>query len=116
MSERERALVRLLWKAENALYAVGGLFYKAGEFLGDLGGSLLRAYCADCGLGTLASGEFYMLRDAVWLDANLEGADYLCFGCVRTRLGRELRQSDFTTAPLNFENPDVFAYWKGLEP
>jgi hypothetical protein len=109
-------LLRLLWKVERALYAGADLCERAGILVGEWSGALLRAYCADCGLDTLASGEFYMLRDAVWLEANPEGVDYLCFGCVRRRLGRELRQSDFAPAPFNTDNPGVVAYRAGLEP
>ena len=63
----------------------------------------LRAsfHCLDCGVDTLANGEWYMLRDDVWLEANPVDDGKLCVGCVEERLGRKLGRENFTDAPIN---------------
>jgi hypothetical protein len=69
-----------------------------------------RSHCADCGHGTLALGEYYMVKDEVWEKAwanrrkpwhELFGLDILCIGCLERRLGRTLTPCDFTDAPIN---------------
>jgi hypothetical protein len=57
--------------------------------------------CLDCGLDTIESGDYYMLRDAVWLEGNPAEAGMLCLECVEKRLGRLLTPWDFSTAPIN---------------
>jgi len=66
--------------------------------------------CADCGVGTLTLGEYYMVKDAVWVQAwagrrkpwhELPGQQVLCIGCLEERLGRTLMACDFTDAPVN---------------
>jgi hypothetical protein len=61
--------------------------------------------CRGCGADTVAIREYYMLEDAVWLEANGSDAGMLCIGCVEERLGRRLTVADFTVAPVNWE-PD----------
>jgi hypothetical protein len=64
--------------------------------------------CADCQVDTGATGEWYMVRDAVWERAwpGTSQPDYvrtydepcryiLCIGCLEARLGRELTRQDF---------------------
>jgi hypothetical protein len=69
--------------------------------------------CADCGVGTITLGEFYMVKDEVWEQAwcgrrkswhGMPGQEILCIGCLEHRIGHTLMASDFTDAPVN--NPD----------
>jgi hypothetical protein len=66
--------------------------------------------CTDCGVGTMAPGEYYMVADSVWEQAwagrrktwhSLPGQEYLCIGCPEQRIGRTLTGADFTDAPVN---------------
>jgi hypothetical protein len=57
--------------------------------------------CLDCDVNTVETGEYYSLRDDVWLKANPAGAGMLCIGCVETRLGRRLASRDFDGALIN---------------
>lgn len=58
--------------------------------------------CADCGRCTDKLGEFYMVRDDVWLAAGMTpDGGLLCIGCLEDRLGRSLCADDFTDAPCN---------------
>jgi hypothetical protein len=41
----------------------------------------------DCGADTLEIGDYYMLHDELWLEANRDDDGMLCFDCVETRLG-----------------------------
>jgi hypothetical protein len=59
--------------------------------------------CLGCGVDTAEIGEYYMVRDEVWLRVNPGRAGMLCIGCVEKRLGRPLNPLDFTDAPINFE-------------
>jgi hypothetical protein len=70
--------------------------------------------CADCGLGTLTAGEWYMINDGVWEQAwlgrrktwhgRVAGQEVLCIGCLEQRLGRTLVASDFSDMLVN--DPD----------
>lgn len=60
-----------------------------------------RSACLDCGTLTWLIGEYYMLQDRVWSEANPAGKGMLCIGCLEHRLGRRLEPSDFTGAPIN---------------
>jgi hypothetical protein len=58
--------------------------------------------CADCGVDTDKIHEYYMVHDVVWQEAGGKRDDMmLCVGCLEKRLGRELKPSDFSDAPLN---------------
>ena len=59
-----------------------------------------RFYCLDCGFDTYY-GEYYMLADKLWLQANPKIDGMLCIGCVEKRLGRKLKKEDFINCPLN---------------
>ena len=61
-------------------------------------------HCGDCGTDTVQIGEFYMVHDALWAQAQDAGraCPILCIGCIEARLGRRLRGPDFNAAPLNF--------------
>jgi hypothetical protein len=74
--------------------------------------------CADCGIGTLTLGEYYMVKDDVWEQAwagrrkawhgKVPGQEILCIGCLEQRIGRTLTSSDFTDAPVNdLTDPDI---------
>jgi len=74
------------------------------ELFGELAGERAARrghFCLDCGVDTIRIGEFYMLHDPVWLQANPDRAGMLCIDCVETRLGRRLGPGDFTAAPIN---------------
>jgi hypothetical protein len=72
--------------------------------------------CADCGVGTIQLGEWYMVRDDVWEQAwrgqrkwwhsRVPGQEILCVGCLEKRLGRTLMACDFDGAPVNDPNKD----------
>ncbi len=61
--------------------------------------------CHDCRMETshlkAPYGEWYMVWDRVWRLAADNSVDFLCIGCLESRLGRELVPLDFNTAPLN---------------
>jgi len=63
---------------------------------GVVGGS-----CMDCGIDTMARGEYYMLRDTIWRTLNPLVLGMLCFRCAEGRLGRPLHGGDFSSAPVN---------------
>jgi hypothetical protein len=74
---------------------------------------LIVSACADCGLGTVRLGEWYMVRDDVWEQAwrgrrkpwqVLPGQQVLCISCLEKRLGRTLMACDFTDASVNDPN------------
>jgi hypothetical protein len=72
---------------------------------------LIVSACADCGIGTIRIGEWYMVHDAVWEQAwagrrkswhgKVPGQEILCIGCLEIRLGRTLTAFDFTDAEVN---------------
>ena len=75
--------------------------------------------CKDCGVDTTpctgkrgcrhgGRWEHYMVKDAIWKaakmppgDGRFSGKGFLCIGCLETRIGRQLKPKDFTTAPIN---------------
>ena len=57
--------------------------------------------CLDCGIDTMATDEYYMVLDDVWLKGVPDGQGMLCIGCLEKRLGRQLVASDFIAAPIN---------------
>lgn len=74
---------------------------------------LIVSTCADCGLGTIRAGEWYMVRNDVWEQAwrnrrkwwhDLPGQEVLCIGCLEQRLGRTLVAGDFNAVPVNDPN------------
>jgi hypothetical protein len=72
---------------------------------------LIVSTCADCGLGTIRAGEWYMVKNAVWEQAwagrrkswhgRVPGQEILCIACLEQRLGRTLMAYDFTDAEVN---------------
>jgi hypothetical protein len=68
--------------------------------------------CADCGVCTLAIGEYYMVEDTLWEQAwagrQRQGPELLCIGCLEARIGRSLVAGDFKRVPLNDpEGPEI---------
>ena len=56
--------------------------------------------CIDCSVMTMGY-EYYMVTDKVWLKANPKEKGMLCIGCLEERLGRKLKNKDFTKCLLN---------------
>lgn len=55
----------------------------------------------DCKIDTGKSYEHYMLVDSIWVLVHNSNRGMLCVGCCETRLGRELRYSDFNSSHVN---------------
>jgi hypothetical protein len=82
------------------------------------GANKLGGRCCDCGIDTLASNEWYVVKDDVWDQAwvgrcrsqyVIPGSgglidEFLCIGCLEQRIGRTLCHTDFTDAPINNPN------------
>ena len=61
-----------------------------------------RYRCAGCRLDVLEHREIFVLDDNVWHAlAGTDANKFLCLACVETRLGRQLRPSDFPNWPVN---------------
>jgi hypothetical protein len=69
--------------------------------------------CVDCGIGTITTEEWYMVKDEVWEQVwcgrrkswhQMPGTEILCIGCLEQRLGRTLTATDFADAPINDPN------------
>jgi hypothetical protein len=56
--------------------------------------------CKDCGINTLYSEEYYMVKDSIWKTYGVNRG-MLCIGCLETRLGRTLTANDFSDVPIN---------------
>jgi hypothetical protein len=64
--------------------------------------------CADCGIGTITAGEWFMVHNHVWEQAwagrrkswqrRVPGQEILCIGCLERRIGRTLTGHDITHA------------------
>jgi len=63
-----------------------------------------RFCCIDCGKCTHCSGEYYMVRDALWEAAGIapEGS-MLCLADLERRIGRTLTTNDFTAKMPSFD-------------
>jgi hypothetical protein len=61
-----------------------------------------RYMCLDCRQDILLAGEFFGLRDEVWLKANPRDDGMMCIGCIEARLGRQLTPEDFEGTPLDW--------------
>jgi hypothetical protein len=62
---------------------------------------VLDGSCMDCGVDTMARGEYYSLKDSVWRAINPLVIGHLCLACAEDRLGRDLHGGDFSSAPIN---------------
>jgi hypothetical protein len=70
------------------------------------GWPVVLSACADCGIGTVTLGEYYMVRNDIWEQAwagrrkwwyrHVPGQEILCIACLEARIGRELTVDDFT--------------------
>jgi hypothetical protein len=59
--------------------------------------------CIDCRTDVAAIGDYYHLRDEVWVgQLKLCWDDNLCIRCLERRLGRGLCLDDFDDWPCNF--------------
>jgi hypothetical protein len=56
--------------------------------------------CQDCPEDTLG-GDYYMVHNDLWNRAHPNRVGMLCLPCLELRVGRRLRVSDFTNAPIN---------------
>lgn len=56
--------------------------------------------CQDCPQDTLG-GDYYMVHNELWDRVHPSGDGMLCLPCLEKRVGRRLRLSDFTDAPVN---------------
>jgi hypothetical protein len=74
----------------------------------------MSAICTDCGTDTTpctgkrgcrhkGKWEWYMVRNTLWKRAGMTDG-FLCVGCLENRIGRKLKPSDFSEAPVN--DPD----------
>ena len=65
----------------------------------------IEGRCLDCKEETIfradRADEYYMIHDALWLQAHPARKGKLCIGCLEQRLGRRLTPADFTDAPVN---------------
>jgi hypothetical protein len=65
----------------------------------------IEGRCLDCKEETSfrsdRADEWYMVHDALWLQAHPTGQGKLCIGCLERRLNRRLKSDDFTDAPVN---------------
>lgn len=43
----------------------------------------------------------YMVNDTIWKEAKLNKKDKLCLPCLSKRIGRKIKTTDFTNAPIN---------------
>lgn len=59
--------------------------------------------CHDCGVNTWEIQEYYMIHNHLW---EIHGVKIgmLCVGCLEERFGRQLRPTDFTLVPINWES------------
>jgi hypothetical protein len=57
--------------------------------------------CLDRGVDRLEIGEYYMIDDRLWLEANPGDSGMLCIGCLEDQFGRRLQPSDLIPAPIN---------------
>jgi hypothetical protein len=66
---------------------------------------LAGLFCADCKVDVAATGQYYHLRDEVWVgELGLGWHDNLCLGCLEKRLGRKVGLDDFDMVwPCNRE-------------
>jgi hypothetical protein len=64
---------------------------------------LILSACADCGVGTIRLGEWYLVRDDVWEQA------WHARRKSWQRLGRTLVAADFTAASVNDPHKNIIS-------
>jgi len=58
--------------------------------------------CMDCGVDTIEC-DYFMIHDWLWEQVAGDREDkMLCIECTSIRLGRSLREEDFTDCELNY--------------
>lgn len=62
--------------------------------------------CLDCKVDTGKIREHYFVDLELWMSAVGSKVGMLCVGCLETRIGRQLKPSDFTSAHIN--NPKLY--------
>jgi hypothetical protein len=72
--------------------------------------------CNDCDVDTQDIGEWYMVKDEVWAAVwpKRSKREFLCIGCLETRLGRCLTSDDFTDSPINEFKENAFGLEKSV--
>jgi len=73
------------------------------------GWSLKDQKCEDCAL-SWTEMEYYMVHNQIWNKHGV-GKGHLCFDCLERRLGRNLKHTDFTDAPINKTIIRIFKYF-----
>jgi hypothetical protein len=74
--------------------------------------------CADCSVNTSDIDEYYMVHDAIWAESLVAPDAMLCIKCLEARIGRQLKPTDFTDAPINhgaFGHSDLLQNRLGLK-
>ena len=66
-------------------------------------------HCLDCGVNTLRTDDYYMLRNKIWrqIVPREQRHGMLCLACMANRLGRPLSPSDFLKDNPNIESPTL---------
>ena len=57
--------------------------------------------CKDCKKCISCKGEYYMVTDEVWRQAQSDLSGMLCLNCLENRIGRSLTFEDFPDYPIN---------------
>lgn len=65
-------------------------------------------HCLDCGMNTLHTDDYYMLRNKIWrqIVPREQRHGMLCLACMASRLGRLLLPSDFLKDNPNIDQSD----------
>jgi hypothetical protein len=65
-------------------------------------------HCLDCGVNTLHTDDYYMLRNKIWrqIVPREQRHGMLCLACMANRLGRPLLPSDFLKDNPNIDKSD----------
>jgi hypothetical protein len=65
-------------------------------------------HCLDCGVNTLHTDDYYMLRNKIWrqIVPREQRHGMLCLACMANRLGRPLSPSDFLKDNPNIDKSD----------
>lgn len=70
--------------------------------------------CMDCPEDTLG-GDYYMIHKELWDRVHWSPFGMLCLPCLEQRVGRRLKLTDFTDAPIN-SHPRIAAFCKNDAP
>lgn len=100
---------RSMYKDSETAEYFGGLEIKSIEIGKPVYGSIASWHCLECKKDTFLLDEYYMVHNDLWMSALREkdmdvnhGTDgMLCIKCLESRIGRELKAVDFTSAPIS---------------